>query len=119
MNVVMEERGRVRDLLATSGVPFTEEDLPGGEAAPGSAAAWRFRSEGVAEVDVHVCLDHEATRDALQALQERAGPPSDMGLPAVGQNGRLVFVVSHLGGDDDESTFRTLGVVSAMSGEEE
>ena len=118
MSAVEEERERVDALLAMSGVEFAEEQ-PSGPAPPGAAASWRFTSPGVADVEVHVCLDHEATQHAVQALLARVGPGDERGFPAVGQNGGLVYAVHHRGRGDEASVFRTLGVAGALGGEEE
>jgi hypothetical protein len=118
-DLLEKERERLDALLGMSGVEFTQDESGEGAAPPGAAASWRFRSPGVAEVEVHVCMDHDATQEALHALLASVGPPDDWGLPSVGQNGRLVYAVHHRGGADEAALFRTLGVAGALGGEEE
>lgn len=118
--IVREELTRVEDLLRSSGEVFRRIESDDTPAVPGAAQAWTYRAEGLAETRIYVCPDFESAGQALTALFSEIGEQDGDGLPAVGQNGRLVFVVHHLGGPGDRAAvYRTLGVVGALSGEEE
>jgi hypothetical protein len=71
-------------------------------------------------VDASLVLSSWATPSLRTGrLLASVGPPDGWGLPAVGQNGRLVDAVHHRGGADEAALFRTLGVAGALGGEEE
>lgn len=107
----------VHRLLASAGFEFdvmTQDPEP---SVDGTTHHWLLRSNGIADVDAYLCFDAQAAVGDLRSSLE--APDAD-GLPALGQNGSLVYIVRYTGQSDDrENVYRALGVAGALGGEEE
>jgi hypothetical protein len=117
---VVEEGERVAALLALSDVEMIQVESTGHPVIPGIVYGWSLQGGDSIEADVYLCLDLAAVQAVLAYLGSVIGPPGDDGLPAIGQNGRLVFSVRYVGSvDDRKAVYDALDVVGALSGEEE
>jgi hypothetical protein len=114
-------RELVDALLGLSKAPLIETGEP--DPPPpelGALGGWRFESPapGV-EADVYVFDTAEGIAAAAGRLLERSGPADERGLPAVGTNGGLVYVVRPTAADPTvEEAYAALGVASALAGRE-
>lgn len=120
-NPLTEAREHLDALLALSDVPLVESGRPDPTpAALGAIGGWRFASpEHGVEADVYVFDDAQRGVDGGARLVERSTPQDDRGLPAVGSNGALVYVVRSASDASVEDAYAALGVAGALGGEEE
>ncbi len=117
---VLQERERVDALLGLSNLEFTEGQPDISPSELGALASWRFTSvDNHVQADVYILDDAEAIQNALADLLQKY-PADTQGLPAVSNNGGIVFVVQTiLDQPDMETKTQAFTVASALAGEEE
>lgn len=110
---------RVGHLLAGSKIEMELVDSTEEPEVAGALHRWVMRAPGACEADIYLCADFEGAQLVSEHLFATEPSPDDDGLPAVGQNGRLVYVVRNLDTSGSrDAVYDTLDVAGALGGDE-
>jgi hypothetical protein len=119
--LIAQEQEHVEALLALTRREFIQTPIDDQATQLQAVAGWHFTTnEGDIEAEVYVFDSTELRQAAINDLLRRNPPDPATSLPNISSNGPLVFIVRYTGSAADKAgIFETLGVASALAGEEE